>query len=264
MKLQIVIFIVLLVGLSVPLKADNDFCGISNTAIRSGERLTYRVYYTVAGVYIGAGEAIFTNTLERFNGKDVYHSVGEGRTFSGYDKMYKVRDRYESYIDTATMQPYKFIRNVSEGDYKVYENISFIKSANTAITNQGVYKVPSCIQDVMSAVSYTRNLNFGRLNPGDSIPFDLFMDREVHHLYIRYLGKEVIRTKYAKFRAIKFRPLLIKSNMFEAGEKMTIWVSDDPNHVALRIESPIVVGKVKVDMIDYKNLRYPLSSLVSF
>jgi hypothetical protein len=43
---------------------------------------------------------------------------------------------------------------------------------------------------------------------------------------------------------------------------MTAWVSDDPNHLLLRVESPIVVGSIKVDMMGYKNLRYPLSSLI--
>ena len=46
------------------------------------------------------------------------------------------------------------------------------------------------------------------------------------------------------------------------GENMTVWVTDDANHVPVRIESPIVVGKVKVDMMSYANLRYPLRSLV--
>jgi len=255
-------FILALTGLSFPLKADNDFCGISNTAFRTGESLTYRVYYTVAGAYFGVGEAVFSNTLESYNGKDVYHSVAEGKTYSFYDKVYKVRDRYESYIDTATLQSYKFIRNVYEGGYKTYENVSFIKSANTAVTSEGVYKVPSCVQDVMSAMSYTRNLDFNHLNPGDKLSFDMFLDRQVYHMYVRYMGKETIRTKYAKFRAIKIKPLLINSNVFTGGEKMTVWLSDDPNHIALRVESPIVVGKVKIDMINCKNLRYPLSSLV--
>lgn len=44
---------------------------------------------------------------------------------------------------------------------------------------------------------------------------------------------------------------------------MTVWVSDDPNHIILRVESPIAVGSIKVDMIRYKNLRHPLTSLIS-
>jgi hypothetical protein len=56
----------------------------------------------------------------------------------------------------------------------------------------------------------------------------------------------------------------VKGTIFAGGEKMSVWVSDDANHVPLRIESPITVGSVKVDMMQYKNLRYPLSSMISF
>jgi hypothetical protein len=173
-----------------------------------------------------------------------------------------VRDRYESYIDTATLLPQKFIRNVDEGGYKIYNNVSFNQTANTAVSTNGVFKITDCMQDVVSAIYYARNLNFNGLKPGDKIPFDMFLDDEVHHLYLKYMGREKIKTKYGKFRAIKFKPLLIKGTIFQGGEGMTAWISDDPNHLLLRVESPIVVGSIKVDMMGYKNLRYPLTSLV--
>jgi hypothetical protein len=97
----------------------------------------------------------------------------------------------------------------------------------------------------------------------DKIPFTLFLDNESYELYLRYLGKETVKTKYGKFKAIKFKPLLIKGTIFEGGEKMTVWVSDDANRIPVRIESAISVGSIKVDMMGYQNLRYPLSSLVS-
>ena len=80
----------------------------------------------------------------------------------------------------------------------------------------------------------------------------MFLDNEVYHLYIRYLGKETVKTKYGKFRAVKFKPLLVKGTIFEGGEKMTVWVSDDANHLPLRLESPIIVGSIKIDMMQYK------------
>ena len=91
----------------------------------------------------------------------------------------------------------------------------------------------------------------------------MFLDNEVYNLYIKYMGKEDVKTRYGKFHTIKFKPLLVKGTLFQGGEKMTVWVSDDPNHIPLRIESPIVVGSIKVDMMGYKNLRYPLSSMMS-
>jgi len=249
---------------TVSLTAGDNFCGIKNTSFQGGENITYTVFYSVVGMYINAGTATFSTTLERMNNKPVYHVVGTGSSNTKYDWIFKVRDKYESYIDTANLQPLKFIRNVDEGGYKKYENITFNQTANTAITTDGVYKVPNCIQDVLSSIYYARNINYNQYKPGDKIPFDMFLDNEVFHLYIRYLGKEIVKTKYGKFRAIKFKPLLVKGTMFEGGEKMTVWVTDDPNHIPLRIESPISVGSVKVDMMQYRGLRHPLTSLVSW
>ncbi len=246
-----------------PQPTAGDFCGLKNTAFKAGESVTMRVFYNAAGVYIGAGDATFTSTLEKFNGKTVYHCVGDGKTFSFFDNFFKVRDRYETYIDTATLLPMKFIRNVDEGGYKIYNNVTFNHNANTAVTTNGVFKTTPCIQDVVSAMYYARNIDFNKYKVNDKIPFDMFLDDQVYHLYLRYLGKEKVKTRYGKFNAIKFKPLLVKGTIFEGGEKMTAWVSDDPNHLLLRVESPIAVGTIKVDMFGYRNLRYPLTSLIS-
>jgi hypothetical protein len=219
-----------------------------------------KVFYSALGVYIGAGEAVFTTTLERFNGKPVFHFTGEGKTYSTFDNFFKVRDKYESYVDTSTMLPYKFVRNVDEGGYKKYNNVTFNQTAHTAVSTNGVFNVTDCMQDVVSMVYCARNINFDKYKVDDKIPFDMFLDDEVFHLYIRYMGKEKIKTRYGRFNAIKIKPLLIKGTIFEGGEKMTAWLSDDPNHLLLRAESAIAVGSIKVDMMSYKNLRYPLTS----
>jgi hypothetical protein len=261
-KLIKALLIIILFTAFSPSQNVDVFCGIKNTAFKTGESITLKVFYNAAGMYIGAGEATFTTNIERYNGKTAYHCVGEGKSYPFFDNFFKVRDRYESYIDTTTMLPMKFIRNVDEGGYKIYNNVSFNHTAGTAVSTNGVFKTPNCIQDVVSAIYYARNINFDKFTAGDKIPFDMFLDDEVYHIYIRYLGKEQVKTRYGKFRAIKFKPLLIKGTIFEGGEKMTAWVSDDPNHLLLRVESPITVGSIKIDMYGYKNLRYPLSSLV--
>jgi len=247
----------------VTLPAGDDFCGIRNTAFLPNEVLTLNVFYSVMGIYINAGTATFTTTLENLNNRPVYHVIGEGHSNPSYDWVFRVRDRYESYFDTANLKPLKFIRNVDEGGYKKTENVVFNHQNNTATTTSGVFKVPGCVQDVLSAVYYARNIDFNKYNVNDKIPFTMFLDNEVYNLYIRYLGKETIKTRYGKFKAIKFKPLLVKGTMFEGGEKMQVWISDDGNHIPLRVESPIVVGSVKVDMMQYRNLRYPLSSKIN-
>ena len=264
MKKYIVSFCMILLLGWRPLTAGDEFCGLRNRAFEDGENISFNVFYSVVGLYINAGTANFNITPEQVNNRPVYHVVGSGSSNPSYDWIFKVRDRYETYIDTATLQPLKFIRDINEGGFKKYENVTFNHQANTAITTNGVFKVPSCVQDVLSSIYYARNIDFSKYQSGDKIPFAMFLDNEVFNLYIKYFGKEKIKTKYGKFNAIKFKPLLVKGTLFEGGEKMTVWVSDDANHIPLRIESPIVVGSVKVDMMQYRNLRYPLSSMISF
>jgi hypothetical protein len=242
----------------------DEFCGgIRNFAFRDGEVVNYNVYYTVIGIYVHAGNASFSVKAINHQQRPAYQFVSTGTSNSGYDWIFKVRDRYESVVDTGTLQPLQFIRDIQEGSFKKYEFITFNHQTHTATTTEKTYTIPNCIQDVLSTIYYARNINFNKYQPGDKIPFAMFLDNEVFNLYIKYLGKEVIKTKYGTFNAIKFRPLLVKGTLFEGGEKMTVWVSDDNNHIPLRVESPIVVGSIKADMMGYSNLRYPLSSLIN-
>src|ERR1700712_3984251 len=96
----------------------DEFCGIRNTSFQAGEVVTMKVFYNTLGMYVGAGEATFTTALERVNGKTTYHCIGEGKSYPFFDKFFKVRDKYETFIDTATMLPMKFVRNVDEGGHK--------------------------------------------------------------------------------------------------------------------------------------------------
>jgi Protein of unknown function (DUF3108) len=256
-------FIVVMSFTPLPLQPSNEFCGVHNSSWQTGESINYHVYYTLAGIFVYGGEANFNVNLEKLNNKPVYHIVGDGKTIPFFDGFFKVRDRYESIIDTATLQPYKFIRSVAEGDFKKFETVTFNHTSNTATSQGGTFKIPECIQDVLSSIYYSRNIDFNKYKPGDKIPFSMFIDDKVYNLYIRYLGKEKIKTKYGKFNAIKFKPLLIEGTIFAGGEKMTVWVSDDENKIPIRIESPISVGSVKVDMMGYRNIRHKLSSLIS-
>jgi hypothetical protein len=239
--------------------AQTNFCGIKNSTTQNGEELTYTIFYSLAGAHVNAGSTTFSNKLEKFNGRTVYHVIGIGGSNVKYDWIYKVRDRYESYIDTQTMQPLKFFRDVSEGSTKKMETVNFNRTNNTASNENGTYKVPSCVQDVLSTIYYARNIDFDKYKKGDKVPFQMFLENQVYDLYIRYLGKEDVKTKYGKFKAIKFKVLLIPGTIFKGGEEMVVWVTDDQNHVPVRIVSQILVGSIKVDMTNFKNLRYPLS-----
>lgn len=237
-------------------------CNLKNVSTKNGEQITYKVYYTVAGAWIGAGRATFTNKVEQYKGRPVYHITGDGKTFRSYDWIFKVRDKYESYIDTSTMLPLKFVRNVREGDYKKYNIVNFNRGLKTASSTAGIKKVPACVQDVVSSIYYARNIDFNKYKKGDKIPFSIFLDHKVYNIYLRYLGKVKLKTKHGIFNTIKFKPLLIDGTIFEGGEKMTVWITDDKNKIPVHVETPIIVGSVRIDLVNFKNLRNPSTGVV--
>ena len=59
--------------------------------------------------------------------------------------------------------------------------------------HDSVYKIPQCTQDVLSAIFFARNIDFSKYNPGDKIPFNMFLDDKVYNLYIKYIGKERVK-----------------------------------------------------------------------
>lgn len=242
--------------------AQNDFCSVKNTSFKDGEKLTFRVYYNMGFVWINAGNAHFTTNIEDMDGRKVYHIVGDGKTAKSYEWFYKVRDRYETYIDKETMLPQRFVRNVNEGGYKINQDVFFNHKRGTALSDKKIYNIEKCTQDVLSAIYYARNIDYRKYNPGDKIPFTMFLDNKLYSLYIKYAGKERIKTKMGTYNAIKIVPLLIEGTIFKGGERMTVWVSDDQNHLPLRIDSPILVGSIKVDLIAYDNLRNPFSAML--
>lgn len=260
----ITVFIMLfLCALPRVLLAQNGFCNTKNTSFKEGEKLSFKVYYNMSFIWIFAGNASFTTAAGEMNGNKVYHVTGEGKTASSYEWFYKVKDKYETFINMETMTPERFIRDVNEGSTQFHHDITFHHKKEQAVSKNKTYTITKCTQDVLSAIYFARNIDYSKYNVGDKIPFDMFLDDKLYSLYIKYQGKEVIETKMGKFRAIKIVPLLIEGTIFDGGEKMVVWVSDDANHLPLRVDSPILVGSIKVDLMGYENLRNPFSSLIS-
>ena len=121
-------------------------CGLRNAAFQANETFTRKVFYNTLGVYVGVGDATFTPSLEKFNGKTLYHCVGEEKSYPFFDKFFRACDRYESLADTATILPVKFVHNVGEAGYKIYNNLTFNQEAATVISTKEVFKTLRCVK----------------------------------------------------------------------------------------------------------------------
>jgi len=245
----------------------NSPCTIDNVSFQDGEKITYKLYYNWNFVWLSAGEVTF-RVKEK---KDQFHLSAHGATYKSYEWFYKVDDKYDTYVDKKTLLPVISIRDIEEGEYRLYDKITFdqdnhraysLRGKSKAVAKMEEYELGSCMHDLLSIVYYTRNLNYDHMNEGSIIPVKIFMDKEVWPLKVRFLGREK-NTKVkglGKFNTIKFSPEVILGDIFTEESQMTVWATDDKNRVPLVIESPISVGSVKAVLKEYKGLRYDLDS----
>lgn len=246
-----------------------DRCSIENSTFIDGEEIVYRIYYNWNFVWLNAGEVTFKVTET----EKEYHLSVVGTTYESYEWFYKVRDRYDTYIDKKTLLPNVSVRNIQEGKYRLYDEVTFLKDRKLATSLRGKsketaevseYAVEDCMHDILSIIYYTRNVDFSNLDSGAEIPIKIFMDKEVWPLHVLYKGKEErkkIKGK-GKFKTIKFSPEVIAGDVFNNGAEMDVWITDDKNKIPLLIESPVSVGSVKAVLKEYKGLRYDMTAKV--
>lgn len=237
---------------------------INNEAFKYGEFVKYSVYYRslVTGkLYAGEASLEIKETPKVIGGRNTMHIVGLGKTNKFFNWFFKVTDRYETYLDEEALVPWIFIRRVNEGGYKLEQDIMFNHFTNKATDSKKnkVYDVIPGIQDLLSSYYYARTFDFTNSKKGDEFLVNVFLDWELYPMRIKITGRETIKTTIGSFKCVKFMPMLQVGNVFKAEEDLTFWVTDDKNKIVVLAEANILVGSVKIELMDYKNLANEIS-----
>lgn len=231
---------------------------LNQKAFKEGEVLSFRVHYG----FIDAGEAIVEIKETKTLGvRRVYHIIGTGRTISAFDWFFKVRDKYETYLDSSSIIPWLFIRRVDEGGYLINQDMVFNQHKKTVNSNGKQFDVPDHVQDMLSAFYFARTLDFQAAIGGQVFELPSFIDNEIWTLKIKFIRRETIKTDLGTFKCLLFRPIIQRGRIFKNEEDMNVWITDDENKIPVRGEAKIIVGSLKIDLKDYVNLANPISRI---
>lgn len=223
---------------------------------KSGEWLRYKMSYSG---FLRAGTAVLEVNETEYQGKKVLHAKGTGWTSGMIKWFFEVDDVYESYFDKDDIKPYLFKRNIDEGGYKKHRITSFNYDSHKAyiqdFTNQKDTSVAfTKVQDMMSSFYYLRNIETKNLKKGDEVALDMFLDAQVYPFKLRFLGRQVLKTKFGKVNSLVFRPLVQSGRIFKEEESVTIWITDDANKIPIKMQASLSVGSLRAELEDYKGL----------
>jgi len=261
---RMIIILAIFLPLATAINAQ-EFRKVTNNAFQRGEKLTFRAYYdALLTGKVTAGEVTLEITKEnkKISGRNTMHIVGIGKTKGVFNLFFKVIDRYESYIDEEAMIPWVFIRRVNEGGYIINQDVMFNHMQRVAKSNTATVPVPENIQDIISTFYYARTLDISHLQPGDSYPIDFFIDDTVYNSHFVYLGLETIKTAIGTVRCYKVKPRVAKGSAFSEDYPMILYISADKNRLPILGESKVIVGTVKLELINYKGIRNPFEAKV--
>ena len=194
--------------------SSSSFRSIEHNAFDRGESLSYRVHYGILDA--GVATIKLTEEQDSIAGRPVLHAVGVGKSTGAFDWFFKVRDRYESYIDEEAVFPWMFVRRVDEGGYKINQDYTFFQHKNVVDNGEGKqFDVPLDVQDMISSFYYARVIDYSDAKVGDTFTIPSFVDDEYYPLSIKYIGKETIKVDAGKFKCMKFVPVVQKGRIFK-------------------------------------------------
>jgi hypothetical protein len=228
----------------------------SNTAFVAGEKLTYQIRY---GFIVG-GTTTLSVIDTIYHNKPVFYALAIGETTGMADKIYGVKDVYESWFDKQTNLPFKQIRNIKEGHYKLYNEVTYNRKNNTIHSKlTGIHSVPDKILDLVSTFYYLRRIDFSKINEGDVIFVNIYFADEIFPFRLRYRGKETVKTKLGKINCFKISPVVETGRMFKRDDDLTIWFTDDNNCLPVKVRMDIrIVGAIFLNLVKYENTANPM------
>ena len=222
-----------------------------DTAFIPGEVLTYQIRYG----FIVAGLTTFSLSEVPFGDKLVFHARAIGETTGLASTIYGVRDIYESWFDKESNLPYKQIRNIKEGHYRRYNEVTYNHEDNTVNSQvSGIHQVPEKILDLISTFYFLRRFDFSKLNVGDVIFGNMYFADEIFPFRLRYKGREIIRSRFGKISCFKVCPVVEVGRIFKTQDDLTMWFSTDHNQLPVLLKMEIIhVGSVLLKLIKYEN-----------
>lgn len=253
---RIALIIVLLIAAAVPAQT-NLFKKIDNKAFKVGERLTFDVKYG----FVTAGVAEYhIPKIVKISGRDAYNVTFKVSSVPTFDAFYKVRDRYETFIDVDALFPWRFEQHIREGGYSRDFSAFFDQRKGKAKTSEGTYDIPQGVQDIISAFYLARTFDYSKMKVGDKFNLQNFYKDKTYPLDVVFKGRETVTVDAGTFDCIIVEPLVQEGGLFKSEGTIIVWLTNDELKIPVKVKTKIIIGSIDAELSKYEGLAGELKS----
>ncbi|MDR1984331.1 MAG: DUF3108 domain-containing protein [Prevotellaceae bacterium] len=242
----------------------------ANFAFQNGESITLVANYKWGLVNTSVGEAVLKLSKEDYNNHIHFVASVNIKTYSFFDAFFKVRDTFISKFSAENMKPSYFYQDTHEGKYTKKSTMHFDWNQKKLTGKKQRKKAPEkdfsvdlqgCMFDFISFLYFLRNIDFGSLKTNSDLMVTFAFDDYKKDLNVRYMGIKKIKTKAGKFNSIEVAVQLLENETFASEPEMFLYLSNDKNHLPLYAEMPLRIGRVRISLSEFNNLKYPVVSM---
>lgn len=234
-----------------------EFRKLENNAFKVGEKLTFDVKYG----FVTAGVAVMEiPKIRKIAKRETYHITFNVNSVSSFDPFFKVRDRYETYMDVEGLFPWRFEQHIREGSFSRDFSAFFDHRRNIAKTKKGSYEIPDNVNDIVSAFYLARTFNYDTLEVGESFYLENFFKDKIYPLNVVYRGKETISVEAGTFDCIMIEPLVVEGGLFKSEGSIIIWLTDDEVKMPVKVKSKVIIGSIDAELTKYEGVKPRLAS----
>ena len=246
-------------------------CTFRNTAFKSGEFLTYNLYYNWKFVWVKPGNASMSVIQSTRNGKPAYRGSLVTRGNRKVDDFFVLRDTLLCYSGTD-LAPMYFRKGAREGKRYTVDEVFYSYSGGKCHLRQHrlqsdgkhVWKKATyddCVFDMMNIFLRARSFDPTNWKKGYVVKFPIADGKNRTPAQIRFQGKVTIKAD----NGVKYRCLRLAYMEYEDGKYKKIvdfYVTDDDNHVPVRLDMFLKFGAAKAFLVGMKGVRNPVTSIV--
>lgn len=194
-----------------------------------GEELRYKA--TFGGIPAGTAR-MRVDGIELVRGRPAYHLVF---AIDGGVPLFRVRDRYESWVDVQTLASLRHRQEIAEGRYR--RTTTYEIYPERAEFRKDDEPMEASVRQPLDDGSFIYAVRIAAVRAGETRRDDRYFRPDRNPVVLTGLRQERITVAAGTFATTVVRPSIRANGLFSDGGEAQVWFTDDAHRVPVQLKT---------------------------